>query len=382
MLARMATIVRFTRRELYDLVWSKPMTSIAQEFCMSSNALAKHIDKLEIPRPPRGYWQQLAAGIDVERDPLPKPSRVTPDEIEITKHDPRDPPPPRAEVPSVSVSMDMRKPHAVVAQLRDALRGPKGNELEAIRGEGHAVLKTSSASRKRALLLLDALFKALDERGHTVKFGKRPHGGEKYMLTVTVAGKPAVELWLIERLEQSEHQLTNEETQQKKRKYGWTWASKYDYAYSERLVLEIDTPWDSRVRKRWADRKTQRLEDVLGEVVVGIEVAAEAWREDRERRAREEAERQRARREAERRGRQAAHEQALGKDLVEMAERWKQATTLRHFLLVVRQRVVEPRSEGFSAWLSWADAFAETIDPLHDKAAIAKVLHPAETEHE
>jgi hypothetical protein len=34
--------VRFTREELYELVWSKPMTAIAADFGMSSVAFAKH----------------------------------------------------------------------------------------------------------------------------------------------------------------------------------------------------------------------------------------------------------------------------------------------------------------------------------------------------
>lgn len=120
---------------------------------------------------------------------------------------------------------------------------------------------------------------------------------------------------LLDGLQEAAHQLTAEE-KERERKYGSSWAAKYDYAYSGRLILEIETPWDSRVRKRWADGKHQRLEELLGEVIVGIEVAAEAWRIDRERRDRDEAERQRVRREAQRRERQAAYDRALEKDLL------------------------------------------------------------------
>jgi hypothetical protein len=108
--------------------------------------------------------------------------------------------------------------------------------------------------------------------------------------------------------------------------------------------------------------------------------AAEAWRTDRERRESLEAERERPQREAKRRERQAAHERELGKDLVAVSERWNQAIMIREFLRAVRDRVEEPRSEGFAAWLSWADSFVETLDPLRDKAAIAKLLRPQDDE--
>ena len=47
----MEPTVTLTRRELYDLVWSKPMTAIAAEFGVSSVAFAKNCAKLNVPRP-------------------------------------------------------------------------------------------------------------------------------------------------------------------------------------------------------------------------------------------------------------------------------------------------------------------------------------------
>ncbi len=62
-----------TRETLYDEVWSEPMTTVAQRYDVSSNYLARICEQLSIPRPGRGYWQQLAAGKTVEREPLPEP---------------------------------------------------------------------------------------------------------------------------------------------------------------------------------------------------------------------------------------------------------------------------------------------------------------------
>jgi hypothetical protein len=52
----------FTRKELYDLVWSQPMRTIAQSIGISDVALAKHCKKANIPVPSRGYWARHQAG--------------------------------------------------------------------------------------------------------------------------------------------------------------------------------------------------------------------------------------------------------------------------------------------------------------------------------
>jgi hypothetical protein len=70
--------VRFTREELYEFVWSKPMTTIAAEFGMSSVAFAKHCRKLDVPIPWRGYWQRVDRDHRTKRTALPKARATTP----------------------------------------------------------------------------------------------------------------------------------------------------------------------------------------------------------------------------------------------------------------------------------------------------------------
>ena len=86
----MVPTVILTRRELYDLVWSKPMTAIADEFGVSSVAFAKNFTKLNVLRPGRGYWQQLASGLKPKREPMPLAGKGTPTTIELTRHEKTD----------------------------------------------------------------------------------------------------------------------------------------------------------------------------------------------------------------------------------------------------------------------------------------------------
>lgn len=63
---------RFTRAELYKLVWSEPMRSLAKRFEVSDVGLAKACQRYDIPRPGRGYWAKLKAGKAVQQAPLPR----------------------------------------------------------------------------------------------------------------------------------------------------------------------------------------------------------------------------------------------------------------------------------------------------------------------
>ena len=50
-------IAQFTRQELYDLVWTKPVTKLAPEFGISDVGLGKICRRHIIPLPPRGDYR-------------------------------------------------------------------------------------------------------------------------------------------------------------------------------------------------------------------------------------------------------------------------------------------------------------------------------------
>src|SRR5713101_5917619 len=56
-----------TRRGMYDLVWSKPMTKTARDFGISDVALKKICLKYRVSSPPRGYWARKEAGKPVKQ---------------------------------------------------------------------------------------------------------------------------------------------------------------------------------------------------------------------------------------------------------------------------------------------------------------------------
>jgi hypothetical protein len=61
------------RSDLYQKVWSMPMTKLAAELGISDVGLAKACLRHAVPVPPRGYWAKLRAGRRPARTPLPTP---------------------------------------------------------------------------------------------------------------------------------------------------------------------------------------------------------------------------------------------------------------------------------------------------------------------
>jgi hypothetical protein len=59
---------RFEREKLFDEVWTTPVTTLAKGYGLSDVGLRKICLALDVPLPPRGYWQKLAAG---KRTPKP-----------------------------------------------------------------------------------------------------------------------------------------------------------------------------------------------------------------------------------------------------------------------------------------------------------------------
>ncbi|MGJ7567700.1 hypothetical protein ACSFBM_27870 [Variovorax sp. GB1R11] len=71
-----------TRTELYELVWTRPRSTLAKDLGISDVAIGKLCVRSHIPGPPPGYWARKAAGKAGRRPPLP--IRLPGHSIEVT----------------------------------------------------------------------------------------------------------------------------------------------------------------------------------------------------------------------------------------------------------------------------------------------------------
>lgn len=67
----METSKAVTRQTLYDQVWTHPMVTVAAKYGVSSSYMARVCERLNVPRPARGYWAQLEVGKAPAKPPLP-----------------------------------------------------------------------------------------------------------------------------------------------------------------------------------------------------------------------------------------------------------------------------------------------------------------------
>lgn len=128
-------LLTLSRADLYELVWSKPMTELAKDFGFSDVALAKRCRRLGVPVPGRGYWARVAAGQTPHRPKLSKRVETLADYGALTFDAPRDEAPPAPATPEPTE----------VAALRRA--------LETLEATGSDNPRSASAPERTAVYL-------------------------------------------------------------------------------------------------------------------------------------------------------------------------------------------------------------------------------------
>ena len=344
-----------TRDQVYMMVWGEPVTKVAKRLGLSDRGLAKLCARYDIPVPPRGYWARRQAGYTDDPTPLPEagtgaiPVVIQQATVRPTSPALTLPPEVRQErQPENPVLVaDGRPRHHLVRAASAALRGAKPDDYGRLPG-GRGVLEVcvSKGALARALSILDALLLAMEARGHQVhvREGKT---------RVVVHGEP-IEFRIDERTIRREKVLTAKEQLELDRG-GWVFG-RYSYQPSGELSLHLKNIY--RVRHKWSDRKTLRLEEQLNDIPAGLETAAEAEKVSRLERERREQEWQAAEARREK-------EAERIRNLDEWASQWERCERYRAFLAAAR-RHFEGRtiSDKLLGWFAWADNYVQSIDPL------------------
>ena len=155
---------------------------------------------------------------------------------------------------------------------------------------------------------------------------------------------------------------------------------------SGQLSIEVWQPWDADP-KRWKDRKSHPLEELLPQVAAGFIRIALKKRSEQEKRAAEE--RARREREAERAEleRSIKVEHSKVRALHRAAANWDRAEQVRSFLTAARESAERngqsvAAGTAFGDWLGWAEQQANRIDPLRESpASIFDRPREVESEH-
>ncbi len=234
-------------------------------------------------------------------------------------------------------------------------------------GEPHLDVQVSHVMLNRALRVMDALVKAVEERGWKVVLGT----GDDRKSYVVVLGQ-RVPFGIREKIKK----VRNEPAKPIRSSTG-TWYTPYRSEFrdepSGRLSLVLRNRWGNSVDKSWDEGASARIEDRLNEFILAVITRGE---EDREwDRQREEAERARIE-EGQRRfeaARQREAEAALEREFDRQAESWQKSQRLTAFVAAVRAAAEDAgglESGGaLDQWLQWGEAYARRLDPLSGPAS-------------
>lgn len=306
----------YSRQELYDLVWSKPITHVAKEFFLSDVAVHKICRKHAIPTPPLGWWAKKAAGKSVTQTVLSE----LPDGVSHTIIIPAAEL--RGETALVAAAREEARIRASDAQEDEAIEShdiviqtlaalqtaiPAYNGLVVV-NEPHLIhCEVAPISIERLGKILNAIVAAARKQGFLLEEGAR---------SVQFAGRgETIGISITEVVQRIKHEPTPAELakrdawhkrRERRRRNPWDgeddpfpWFPDWDYVCTGRLGFEMEGVYvtsGTGPRKTFRDAKIQRLEDMSSDIAVALAVLAVAKREAHERREAEERKRQDERR--------------------------------------------------------------------------------------
>jgi hypothetical protein len=369
----------FTRKELYDLVWSEPMRTVATTVGISDVALAKQCKKANIPVPSRGYWARKQAGKATIQIALPLRFPGAPDRVGSgPRHyyygsnwperfrDISVPPLPtfdedmssveertRNLIGKVRCSRKFEPTHPLIAKL---LAHDEERRKEFIKwGSSYYAPKYDAGIERRRLLIINALFIAAARLGcrpsmSTSKYGQ--DAGSEREVRITI-GECHTHLTI--------EPIKSQKTGQK-----------------ERLRLALGTARErASASKSWEDNDEGLLDDQLTDALVHLLVSAEASYSNGlirnrewiiERKAAAEAELKRRKEEADRQVREFQEKLARERlaRLLLQAKALDRANQIRTYVETVLLRVAEMQISQATVdeWATYAREEADRIDPV------------------
>lgn len=364
----MSKHVKLTREELYEKVWQKPTVKIAEEFGISDVMIGKLCRKMDIPKPPPGYWRRIETGTNIKPTPLPKTTDKTKEHIYIRMITEDDIVKFSLEIQElmnqeylpenqIKIAKNFNDAHHLILKTKQFLDNQKTEEFEPIeipKCSGILDLSVSKSQLIRALLILDALFKVMEKRGYEIEVDESKYWGDK--TKIIKEGQP-VEISIREQIQKVKRELTPEE----KKKPPYLLNIPKIYQSSGKLIVKVNYNYSSYTI--WNDRKNEPLESRLNEItgfVIGV-----IEKQIEEKRQKEEAERKRQET-IRRREEEIKRREKLESDV----NQWRKSENIRQYLDAYEAKLVKSKGKVVSGseedeWLQWARQYADSLDPLN-----------------
>ncbi|MEY9344172.1 hypothetical protein ABIF16_000020 [Bradyrhizobium elkanii] len=370
-----------TRRTMYDLVWSRPMTKVAEDLGISDVALKKICDKHRVPTPPRGYWAKRVAGKPTKQ--IPFHNTADPQHEHIVIHGSSTSLAPevrealnqernRRRVKLNTVLLPTPEPTTLVQEVHPAIAAtartlrkakPDKDDVVAANGNGHCGIEVGRGNVERVIAILDAIARALDARGLTLEpIGK----------CMRVALPPdSLTFSLVERIEKQNHvpsleELSKEELLRKQQERNarmgmWSFSREraypeFDFVRTGALSIQVTSDYVDGLRRNWADGKRQTIENLLDVIVGGIVTYLAGVKAQREKRERWQRSWERRQQLAELARAREARETRRREFLKRFVAISTEVDELKSFLVPLRSQALSHPSGELARMLEWTEA--------------------------
>lgn len=346
--------LELSRKGLYDLIWSKPLSKLTEEYALSNDGIKKICKQFDIPIPDRSYWAKLKfnkpvkkvelnpifGGVDKiiltireEGNPInvdQTPLTVRTKEIE---NDPKAP---------LLVPDSITKPDVITIQTKEYWKGKI--KFNSYRDDNRIVypIRVGNDCEKRALLIMDTFTKLLRYRGHT--------WSKEYHNTGVLINSIFIEIDLREATKRIPSKTQNYTS---------------DYVPTGDLIFKMGK---YSGEKEWRDGKT-KLEEVLARIMAKLEIYAELEKIQKEKNRIWHLQYDEEQKRKEEIKKRKNEEVEKFNKLVVLSENYNKAFLIRQYIEAEKQKAISSNNLTVEKdeWIKWACDKADWLDPLINK---------------
>ncbi|MDE1918389.1 MAG: hypothetical protein KGJ57_15365 [Sphingomonadales bacterium] len=358
------------RRDLFERLWSQPMTALGAELGVPAPALATLARQLALPLPGAGHWTKKSFG----KEPS-KPDYPADPALDGRAHPLPVPQPTQVTAPAPLAGTGE---HRNVASTRATILRNHSTGRVSTGGRGKFRLLVTPASGARACRVLDRLVAAVEAKDWTLDSTERGYA-------IVVDGE-SIGLMIEEKLDRVPHLVTAAEQKAKAeydrkcaladrgiglRPYLAPTIPEHDHEPNGDLALKFDQDYDAGgTRRVFSDGKRQRLEDLVPAMIDSLArwaTAVKARRDEREQSKRHWEELEHRRQEREQRARAEGYRIMF---LQRQVERVRELEGLSS--LIARWEEGGEIDPGFAGLLDFARQYREWLEARIAPTAIAK----------
>ena len=374
--------VQISVKALHQLIWEKPISEIAKNWGVNSQAITKACDKHSVPRPINGHWTLVSQG------KAPNVASI-PDDIDgsITIRFRKRQKPrinkPTSDLPPITAKSTKRKvtvPNRIgkfhpLSQLAKQHYKKPTFEHDKLMVTAWQIetyqFSVSPEKFDRALKIFDSLVKYFDKQGWTFKV--TDNYSRRSKVNAVVINDKTVTFKLRGKTKQTPRVLSTKEQQDK--------AAGRNVYYEKVLIptgmfhLTIEEYVDGNCKTAFIDKPGEPIEYKLDEFI-GSLIATSKYMELREtERAKEEQERHKQQELNDFFNKEVQKEKDNIAFLFEQFENWQKAEKARQFVAAIKQRIHDSGevSKDQEQWLLWAEHILTIEDPVAKAVELSKV---------